>query len=144
MAGSLRMTAEQVEAHQRRIGRVTVREHICADDKPKRSKFGNKYVVVDNIKFQSLKEAKRYGELKLLQAAGEIRDLQCQVAFELSYRSVAICVYKADFVYRKPVARRWFRVVEDVKGYKRGLAYRLFKIKQALMKSLHGIDVIEV
>jgi len=110
----------------------------------KKSKFRNTWTVVDNIKFPSLKEANRYKELRLLQAAGEISDLQWHVPFSLNHRGIEICVYIADFVYRKTApTKRPARVVEDVKGYKQGSVYRLFKVKKALMKALHSIDVIE-
>ena len=40
---------------------------------------------VDGIKFDSLKEARRYQELRLLERAGKIADLRLQVPF-FSYR----------------------------------------------------------
>lgn len=44
------------------------------------AKNGNKYkaqpVTVDGIRFDSKKEARRYGQLKLMQQAGEISDLE--------------------------------------------------------------------
>ena len=48
-----------------------------------RNKYGNKKTVVDGITFDSRKEAKRYQELKLLEKAGEIKDLRRQVKYEL-------------------------------------------------------------
>ena len=47
------------------------------------NKYGNVKVVVNGRKFDSKHEAKRYSELLLLQRAGKIRDLKCQVVFEL-------------------------------------------------------------
>lgn len=48
---------------------------------------GNKLNAVktnfDGLKFDSKNEAKRYSELKMLQAAGEISDLQTQVKYVL-------------------------------------------------------------
>ena len=75
---------------------------------------GNKYravkTVVDQIRFDSKKEAERYKQLKLLLKAQVIENLKLQVTFEL-YAGIK---YKADFTYienGKPV-------VEDVKGYR--------------------------
>ena len=47
------------------------------------SKYGNRKVTVDGISFDSVREARRYKELKLLLLAGEIIGLQMQVPFEL-------------------------------------------------------------
>lgn len=44
----------------------------------KRSKYGNRKVVRDGIKFDSEREATRFGELKVLRAMGKIRDLRLQ------------------------------------------------------------------
>ena len=42
---------------------------------PKR-KYGNKKIEIDGVKFDSKKEAKRYGYLQLLEVLGEIKDLE--------------------------------------------------------------------
>lgn len=47
------------------------------------SKFGNKKYSIDGIKFDSKKESQRYCELKMLERAGQISDLQLQVEFIL-------------------------------------------------------------
>ena len=81
------------------------------------SKYGNHKVTYDGIKFDSKKEMNRYIELKLLQRAGKISDLQLQVPFVLlqagnGERGVK---YIADFVY---IDADGNKVVEDVKsGY---------------------------
>lgn len=48
-----------------------------------RSKYGAKKVTIDGEVFDSRKEANRWRELKLLERAGEIRDLKRQVKFTL-------------------------------------------------------------
>lgn len=128
--------------------------------KNKDSKYKSKKTVVDGIEFDSRKEARRYTELKLLERAGEISDLRLQVKYVLIpaqrepdtvgakggvkkgrviEREVA---YYADFVYR--IAGTSDEVVEDVKGYRDGQAYALFKIKRKLMLYVYGIQVKEV
>ena len=47
------------------------------------SKYRNKKIVVDNIKFDSNLEATRYRQLKLLQRAKQISNLRLQVPFLL-------------------------------------------------------------
>jgi hypothetical protein len=108
------------------------------------SKFGNKKVLVDGIWFDSKKEAKRYQDLKLLQAAKLIRNLMLQQVFDLAH-SVVIqgrkrppLRYKADFTYFDDRQQGAF-VVEDCKGFKT----EGYKIKRHLMKSVHGIDILE-
>ncbi len=103
------------------------------------NKYGNIPTEIDNIVFASKKEALRYSELKLLQGAGVVSDLQWQLPFSLDVNGVHICDYIADYVY----VENGQRVVEDVKGVKRGSAYTIFKMKKRLMKALNDIDVLE-
>lgn len=99
--------------------------------------------------FASEKEAARFRELDLLQRAGQITGLRCQVPFELiPWQERADgkwenpCTYIADFVYRDGCKV----VVEDAKGYddSKSTAYRLFIIKRKLMLMVHGIMIKEV
>lgn len=130
--------------------------------KAKRSnKCNAKKVVVDNIKFDSKKEAERYKVLKRQEANGEIQNLQLQVKFDLippAYEEIVTytpkthkekkkkvkvesgVTYVADFIYIKDGQR----VVEDVKGYRGGATYNIFVIKRKLMLYVHGIRVVEV
>lgn len=96
------------------------------------SKYGAKKREVDGIKFDSIKESRRYEELKLLEQTGEISDLQLQVRFELqpsfkigkkTYRSID---YIADFVYVDDTGKT---IVEDVKGFETPE----FKLKKKLL-----------
>lgn len=125
------------------------------------SKYHAKKVVYDGITFDSQKEATHYKELKLLERAGVISNLQLQVPFvlipaqyvdEVQYtkkthkeKRVKKLVeqklkYIADFQYVKDGEI----VVEDVKGYRRASAYSTFVIKRKLMLWVHGIRVKEV
>lgn len=102
------------------------------------NKYGNKKVFVDGYTFDSKKEARRYGELKLLLRAGKIKDLELQPKFELiptirtedeTLRKVS---YIADFKYIDLESGKV--VVEDVKGFKTDvylLKKRLFLQKYA-------------
>ena len=47
------------------------------------NKYGNRKIIVDNIKFDSIKESIRYKELVLLQKTGKIQDLKLQPRFLL-------------------------------------------------------------
>lgn len=104
------------------------------------SKYHNKKVEIDGIKFDSRKEGERYLELKLLLKAGKIRDLQLQVEFELIPKQAGeqACKYKADFVYH--MADTGKMIVEDVKG----LRTREYIIKRKLMLWRYGVKIVEV
>lgn len=122
------------------------------------SKYKAKKASVDGIEFDSRKEANRYCELKLLQRAGKIQNLELQKAFELipaqkeadtiGKRGGIIkgkviekaVFYRADFVYTE----NGETVVEDVKGYKGGGAYAVFTIKRKLLLYKYGIKIKEI
>ena len=112
----------------------------------KDSKYHSKKVVVDEITFDSEKEARRYGELMALRLAGEIRELQLQKSFELipvqrdsAGRVVERAVrYKADFYYYDN--RRRCYVVEDTKGVRTDE----YIIKRKLMLWVHKIRIKEI
>ena len=92
----------------------------------------------NGIVFDSKKEAHRYYELSILQAAGEISDLQRQVTYELIPKQDGerACTYKADFVYQE----NGKTVVEDVKGVRTDA----YTIKRKLMLWVHGIKIREI
>ena len=98
------------------------------------SKYHSKKVIVDGIEFDSKKEAKRYSELKLLERAGEIKELELQKVFELqpsfkkngkTYRKTT---YKADFYYFNNRIGKY--IVEDVKGFKT----EVYKLKKKMFE----------
>ncbi len=104
----------------------------------------NKYRNVPTDGFASKKEAARYQELLLLQRAGEIRDLRTQVRFKfdkLRYEpSGRTPFYVADFAYIEGSDSKF--IVEDVKSSitANNPAY---KLKKALMRYFHGIEIRE-
>jgi len=88
------------------------------------NKYSNTRTVVDNLTFASKREATRYSELKLLQRAGEIKDLKLQVPFILQSaftdytgKHQQAITYVADFMYLDTKYPEIF-TVEDSKGYK--------------------------
>lgn len=105
-----------------------------------RNKYFAKKTEIDGIKFDSLKEGRRYQELLILQRAGHISDLECHPFFDLKVDGFLICKYVADFAYIEDGKR----VIQDVKGCKNSGAWRIFRIKQKLMKAIHDIDVVVV
>jgi hypothetical protein len=110
----------------------------------RRHKYGAETTEVDGIRFASKKEARRYGELKLLEKAREISGLELQPSFTLqanglplTYDSGRKVTYRADFAYY--CHRRVKRIVEDAKGFRTPE----YKIKRAILRSM-GVEVVEV
>lgn len=96
---------------------------------------------MDGITFDSRREAKRYGELKLMERAGAISNLRRQVKYELvpafdvdgkHYRAIS---YVADFVYTEGGKE----VVEDCKGYRTDV----YRIKAKLFAHRYGVSIRE-
>lgn len=126
------------------------------------SKYGNKKVTFNGIKFDSKKEAERYKFLLMMKNAGEITDLELQKRFEIipsQYEEVETgevykrgdkkgqpktkkkcfeqsVVYVADFAYKK----NGQLVVEDTKG----MLTPDYIIKRKLMLYILGIKISEI
>lgn len=124
-----------------------------AQKQKKRSKYGNRKVVRDGIKFDSEREAARFAELKVLRAMGKIRDLRLQANFTLVEGYTTIdgerikpMVYRADFTYERAAEPDcngtvyWLREVEDAKGAKT----KDYLLKKKLMQDKYNITVREV
>lgn len=81
------------------------------------NKYRNKKVIVDRKEFDSKKEAIRYKELKLLERAGEISNLELQPRFLLqdSFR------------------KNGKTIVEDVKG----IQTDVFKLKHKIFEKVY-------
>lgn len=117
-------------------------------------KYRSRKVIYDGISFDSKKEAHRYCELKLLQRAGKISNLELQKVFELipaqrepdtigarggikKGKVIEQAVkYVADFVYTQDGKT----VVEDTKGFKT----KDYIIKRKLMLYVYGIQIKEI
>ena len=126
----------------------------------KQSKYYNvKTKASDGSVFDSMKEARRWEQLLLLQKAGKITSLQRQVAYELlpnqyetypryskkgerlkdGTKLVERKVdYVADFVYTD--AETGENIVEDTKGVRT----KDYVLKRKLMYAVHGIKIKEV
>lgn len=117
------------------------------------SKYHSQKITVDGETFDSRKEFRRWQELRLLERAGAISQLERQVSFELipairepptigprggvkQGRIIEKPVnYVADFVYCKDGQK----VVEDSKGFRTAD----YIIKRKLMLYIHGIRLLE-
>lgn len=123
--------------------------HVTPYTKPSRgkgkgsgAKFGNVKCEIDGIQFDSLREGRRYGQLKLMEQAGRIRNLRLQTPYELTAHGVVICKYVADFDYDEPAnvdapAGPWVHVTEDAKGHQTDV----FRIKSKLFTANYGRSI---
>lgn len=121
------------------------------------NKYHARKVTVDGIEFDSHKEANRYSELKMLERAGKISELNIQVPFELvpNQREPDVIgarggvkrgkvieksvVYYADFVYKDKDGNT---VVEDTKSTI--TKTKEYVIKRKLMLYRYGLRIREV
>jgi len=110
------------------------------------SKYNAKKVTMFGITFDSKKEADRYLELRAMFDAKKIICLRTQVPYVVIEKTSKFreTKYYADFVYDLITESGPVLTVEDVKGYRKGVAYDLFKIKKKLMYLKYGIEVIEI
>ena len=108
------------------------------------TKYHSCKITFDGQTFDSVREARRYRELSLLQRAGEISDLRTQVKYTLipsqkkpSGGTERPVTYTADFVYKNKAGSE---VVEDAKG----MRTQQYIIRRKLMLFRLGIEVKEV
>ena len=144
---ALRVTEEEFQALRRRIGVQTAREmmmgygimdaKITLPDQKKRSKYGNRRVELDSMKFDSQHEADVYQTLRLRVVAGELKCVLRQVSFDLP----GGIRYVADFVTLTPDMR-----VEGVYDAKSEITKknRVYINKKKQMKACWGIEIREV
>lgn len=99
-------------------------------------KFHNIKTVIDGITFASKKEAKRYGELKLMVKAGAFQELVLQPEFPIIINGIKICKYVGDFSYYE----NGKYILEDVKGFKTSV----YRLKKKLMLAVHNIKITEI
>ena len=115
-------------------------------DRPITNKYKNKKVVVDNILFDSKKEANYYTKLKILRDAGKILDLELQKRFVLqqgfklqgkTYRAIT---YIADFVYKD--SKGQVHVVDVKREDKK--KDKVYRLKKKMLAYKFGIEIEEV
>ena len=118
--------------------------HKILTTKAKRPRF---YVApkeqrtADGIVFDSRREMNRYLELKILERAGLIEDLQCQPEFKVQINGKHYCTTTFDFLYFD--VDKKCDIIEDVKssGTQKDTSYRLRKKAAELY---HNIKIVEI
>jgi hypothetical protein len=115
------------------------------------NKFNAQKAEVDGITFDSKHEAERYRALRLEEKAHRVRRIKTQVPIQVEINGQHVFTYLCDFVYERQsdIALTadgfpWGLVYEDAKGYRKGAAYQLFRLKKAVIKAALGIVIDEV
>jgi hypothetical protein len=114
---------------------ITIEEARAMKKKP--HKYRALPTTVDGIRFPSKGQAERYRELKLLERAGLIFNLRCEVACPLYATQYLnkIGDYVADFIYFEGDDV----VVEDFKGFRTPL----YRWKKKHFEAQYGIKIRE-
>lgn len=98
-------------------------------------KYGARKTIVDGITFASAKEARRYSELKLLEKAGVIRNLELQSKFPIIINGIKCFSWLADFVYFEGDDR----IIEDCKGFRTPM----YRLKRKCVIAMYGVKILE-
>jgi len=128
--------------------------NILGPIKAKRNKFGaRRGITEDGFKFDSKAEWLRYGQLKKLRRAGDIRDLEVHPSRILECDGKPLLIrsdgypngrkakYTPDFRYVD--AKTGQTIVEDVKGGKATITAD-YRLRRAIYESNTGLQVREV
>ena len=96
------------------------------------NKYRNKKVQVDMYVFDSIAESRRYKELKLLERAGKIQNLELQPHFLLqeSFKKNGKTFRKIEYIADFKYIENGKTIVEDVKG----IQTDVFKLKHKLFE----------
>jgi len=114
----------------------------------KKSKYGSIKTVIDNITFDSKREASYYNTLKLLKRAGEVIKIDLQPEFPYNMYCTVPGINDGSRVYAKQYKYiADFRVfykdghieIIDVKGVKTSI----YKQKKKIIEALYGFKIIE-
>ncbi len=113
----------------------------------RKNKYRAKPQIVDGIRFASKREAKRYGELKMMERGGAISELELQPRYLLGTDDAPILIrsgrypngrrasYFADFRYRDHAGET---VIEDVKGVDTPLS----RLKRAVVEAQYSVEIV--
>lgn len=101
------------------------------NDKPKKSKYGNKFEKAGGKIYDSKKEARYSEQLELRRLAGEIKEIHPQYCLKLEVNGVHIANYYVDF---KIILRNGKEQFIEVKGFSQDL----WKMKWKLAMAIYG------
>lgn len=110
-------------------------------DSPKKNKYGAVKTEIDGITFDSKREGRRYIQLKRMELAGLINNLEVnanlspKIEFVFERDGIKFGSYQPDFKYHE----NGNEIIEDAKGKKT----KAYITKRRLMKEMYGISIRE-
>lgn len=113
-----------------------LREHIQAPIAAGPRKYRNHPVREDETEFDSKLEARRFRELKLMEKAGVISQIQVHKHWDLHVNNIKIGYYEADFTYQEGGQT----VIEDTKGF----ITPIYRWKKKHVLAEYGIEIREI
>jgi hypothetical protein len=145
-------TQKQKDINTRNIHVGDKRSHVANDNvkvdtlQPKgekQYKYHNKKTIVDEITFDSRKEADYYIQLKLMKVGNMIKDFTRQVVLPLNVNGFLICKIILDFQIINPDGSIIF---VDIKGFDKKTGKFIstsdWKIKRKLAEAIYAIKII--
>lgn len=136
---SLHWTEEQLAEHRARQSKLNKISWPKYPPPPKPNKYHAKRVESDGYQFDSLKEARHYAGLKILVAAGKIKDLQVHPQYPIVIKGQTVCFVEMDFSYIPMIGDPMALVVEDVKS--KATNTDLSKLKRKMFEAYYGVTV---
>lgn len=122
------MSGTQTIRQRRALERMTAAEYQADRAKQKRHKYGNRKVMLNGEKFDSLRESARHLVLLDRQDRGEISDLKRQVTFVLKVDGKKVGSVRPDWTYLE----RGKVIADDCKGYQTRDHKTRWKLAKAL------------
>lgn len=108
--------------------------------KPARRHIQPVPTVVDGIRFDSKAESARYGALRMMERAGEIRDLEVhpRLPMEINGRKIGRGYLTLDFLYwEKAESGDWRLVFEDFKS----VDTRESKVRREVCEAINNVEI---
>ncbi len=118
-----------------------VRRRLGIGPARRASKFNAIAVVSEGYRFDSLKEERRFFELRCLEKAGQIENLQVHPIYWITRDGELLARYTGDFRYVDRRTGAW--VIEDVKGGK-ATRTRDYVLRKKLVEQQYGIEIREI
>lgn len=110
--------------------------------KKKYNKYRNTKKTIDDIVFDSEKEAKYYTQLMLLKKAKEITDFERQVKMPIEVNGVHIAFYILDFkIFYPDGSVRYIDIKAQDNKSKKWITTDVFKLKKKLIEAIYKIKI---
>lgn len=114
---------------------ISAAEYRAQAPKAKGNKYRARKTIVDGITFDSALEARYYGNLKLMERAGQVYGVELQKPYPITINGVVCGTYRADFTFWDQHEKRQ-RCVDT-----KGMDTPVSKLKRKLVEAQYGIKI---